>query len=738
MAKVATLKLRIDSREAKTAAGDLDKLGKASKGAEKEALSLTRAYQAVGRVFGTIGASLVAREVVQAADAYKNLTSRLQLVSKSTEDFAKAQTALFDIAQRTRSGLAQTSDLYGSLALSTESLGVSQDELLRVTESINKSFAISGASASDAAGAITQLGQAFASGVLRGDELNSVLERAPSLARSLAGGLGVTVGQLRALGAAGELTAEKVFRALQKSGDSIDAAFAKIPLTVEGATQQAATSLLRLIGVIDNATGATNVLAQSLSGISRGIDGLSNLPKTVQLGTLAKDLNTANTELKRLQALKVSPFSQLVPDLDKQLSAAQAKFDSARRKFNLADGNFGIRSPEDQSGAEARRLGIAPPTSTKGFVDTSTISGIQARIKDLKDLRDNAKAGSEEFKRLAGEIKQFEDRLKGLLPSRGGRDKSEQEVAPSFNLYKDQIDQSVSGLLEGSDVTQAKIFADTLKQLDDLYFDAGLNADLYESALKKLTGATSSAQDQASKFIDEQKRLAELLAGTESAGIDRQRQDLEILQKALASGAIRVEKYADAVRSQFGIVAEKTRDAKTFADELGLSFASAFEDAAVGGGKFSDVLKGLADDITRIIVRKKVTEPLVNAIGGPGGGGDFFSDLIGSIFGGFRAAGGPVSSGKSYIVGERGPELFTPGMSGAITPNNAIGGNVSVTIINQSGTQVQASATKRGTDPDGTQILEVVLSAVGDALQNRSGPVARGLEGGYGIRPTIL
>jgi phage-related minor tail protein len=105
--------------------------------------------------------------------------------------------------------------------------------------------------------------------------------------------------------------------------------------------------------------------------------------------------------------------------------------------------------------------------------------------------------------------------------------------------------------------------------------------------------------------------------------------------------------------------------------DLGLTFSSAFEDAVVGGKKFSDVLKGLEQDIARIIIRKSVTEPLGNAISG------IFSGINwGSIFGfgGGKATGGAVSAGTAYLVGEKGPELFVPNTSGGIVPNHALGG----------------------------------------------------------------
>lgn len=152
--------------------------------------------------------------------------------------------------------------------------------------------------------------------------------------------------------------------------------------------------------------------------------------------------------------------------------------------------------------------------------------------------------------------------------------------------------------------------------------------------------------------------------------------------------------------------AENVGNIKSAAQELGMTFASAFEDAIVEGKKFSDVLKGLYQDILRIIIRRQVTEPLANFIGG--------------LFSGARANGGSVAGGQTYLVGEQGPELFTPNSAGMITPNGALtaggGGPVSVQIINQTSTPVTGTAER--TDDGGLRVfIREVVNAVADDMR---------------------
>ncbi|MCG7984738.1 MAG: hypothetical protein JAY90_18550 [Candidatus Thiodiazotropha lotti] len=145
--------------------------------------------------------------------------------------------------------------------------------------------------------------------------------------------------------------------------------------------------------------------------------------------------------------------------------------------------------------------------------------------------------------------------------------------------------------------------------------------------------------------------------------------------------------------------------------DLGLTFRSAFEDAIIEGENLSDVLRSLAQDVLRIFVRKQVTEPL----------GTILSSIFTSFF---KAEGGSVSAGQSYIVGERGPELFTPGVSGHITPNNALGG-----IVNQ-----VFNIDARGSEPGVEQrIREAVTQAAQEGYRmviddfRRNGPARAAL-----------
>lgn len=163
------------------------------------------------------------RSVVDAADQMTLMSSRLQLVTGGAQAAAAVQGQLFDIARTSRVPFGELADTYTRLARAAQPLGIGQERLLAVVTSISQAMALSGGSAQGLQAALVQLGQGLASGVLRGEELNSILEQAPRLAQAMADGLGVPLGQLRALGAAGRLTTSQLIEALERAGPQLAA-----------------------------------------------------------------------------------------------------------------------------------------------------------------------------------------------------------------------------------------------------------------------------------------------------------------------------------------------------------------------------------------------------------------------------------------------------------------------------------------------------------------------------------
>ncbi|GAB4207991.1 MAG: hypothetical protein Fur0019_13190 [Tibeticola sp.] len=278
-----SIRLRVDSDQAAaalSAVGDrVQQFGaRAKAGMDEAASGADRMASAIARI-GQYGAGLLAlnmvagigRNFLQAADGVTALNNQLKLATGSTVAAAQAYEGLFETAQRSRVGFAELGATYASLSRAGQEIGVSQQRMLAVTEAVGNAMAISGGSAASMQAALVQLGQAMASGVLRGEELNSVMEQAPRLAKALADGMGVSIGQLRSLGAEGKITADQVVRALENQAAVLRGEVAGATMTVSQSWTQLGNATLDAIGKFDKATGASDAVARAISGAADAI-----------------------------------------------------------------------------------------------------------------------------------------------------------------------------------------------------------------------------------------------------------------------------------------------------------------------------------------------------------------------------------------------------------------------------------------------------------------------------------
>lgn len=234
------------------------------------------AKQAAGALTGLAGV-LGAREYLQSVNTFQELQNRLKLVTNSTQELAQVQGQLMNIASSTRQGLGGTIDLYSKLAMTTEDLGINQDKVLMITENVNKAMAISGTSAAAAEGAIMQLSQAFASGVLRGDEFNSVNEAAPEIMKLIAKEMGVTRGQLRGLAEDGKITADVMANALGQSIDELNEKFARTSPTISQANQAVSDAFTVMTGTIDKNLGISELYVEVMMGLAEILRDIAGL-----------------------------------------------------------------------------------------------------------------------------------------------------------------------------------------------------------------------------------------------------------------------------------------------------------------------------------------------------------------------------------------------------------------------------------------------------------------------------
>jgi len=265
----------------------------------------------LSRIGGAIGVGLGVRELVEVADQYKNLQARLRLAVASQEEFNRADAALFEIAQRNRAPLAETVTLYARLAPSVQALGRSQADVLAATDAIGQAVSLSGASSEAAAGALLQLGQAFASGQLRGEEFNSVIEQTPRLAQAIADGMGVPLGSLRKLAEEGKITSKAVLDALLKQRGRLAEEYASLPDTVSGALTRLKNAFLRTFGERDTSSGLTAGLAQALQLVAQHLELLIDLAGVVLVAAFGRMAGAFATSIAAARAEAAARLANL-------------------------------------------------------------------------------------------------------------------------------------------------------------------------------------------------------------------------------------------------------------------------------------------------------------------------------------------------------------------------------------------------------------------------------------------
>lgn len=212
--------------------------------------------------------------VGETADAFNNLRARIQLVTGEGPALQQALQGVEGIALRTGQSLESTGTLFTRILTAGRELGLAQQDALELTETINQAVAISGQSAATSNAAITQFIQGLQSGVLRGEEFNSVVEGSARVAQALADGLGVTQGELRKLANEGKLSAGAVLQAIVSQREVLEREFGQLPLTIGRAVENLQTKWTTFVGSLDGATGASRAVAAGINGLAESLDEL--------------------------------------------------------------------------------------------------------------------------------------------------------------------------------------------------------------------------------------------------------------------------------------------------------------------------------------------------------------------------------------------------------------------------------------------------------------------------------
>lgn len=286
-----TAKLITGSRKAADVLGEMNKSARsASAGVDKLENSGQKASASMGvlkaalsGVASAITVSLIidyGKAFLEVADNVTQLQSRIARLSSGTAEAKVTFSALAQIASNTGASLQNTQNLWEKLTSSLKGTGATNSQILFLTDTLQKIGRVGGSSAEEMATALRQFGQSIDGGIVRAEEFNSVVESMPELARQMAAGLGLSMGQLRQAMLDGKITAEAALNAIAKQSGVVNQEFNKLPRTMEQASNSLTVSLSLLVGKMNEATGASTTMVAIIDSISAAIDRLSGRTET--------------------------------------------------------------------------------------------------------------------------------------------------------------------------------------------------------------------------------------------------------------------------------------------------------------------------------------------------------------------------------------------------------------------------------------------------------------------------
>lgn len=428
--------------------------------ASTEVQGLKNGFSTLSGALGALGIGVTAAELAQTADAFKSLEARVALSVGQAGDFEGAMQGVNDIAIETRANLVATGELFSRVNTSVKELGYSQEQALAITKTINQAMIIGGGSAASNEAAITQLNQALQSGVLRGEEFNSIMEQSPRLARALAEGLGVPIGKLREMAEAGKLTTDRVLKAIQGQAGLIEKEFATMPVTIGQSIENLKTSWMTYLGELDKTHNVSARVAEALKMVAENLDGIfSTLTLATQAFIAYKALNIASVFLDKAAGAKAASVAiaqetvAITTNTQAQLANAAATKATTAAKGQMAAASGAAATSAATTGASVGALvgrlgalgiaitavGVLIPTVFEP-IGTYIGEGLAKSVEKAQIAFDNLGRSAADKKYLTA-IEEMEVNLQAEAAAAKAAAESKQQIAAAAEKARDKTYQ---------------------------------------------------------------------------------------------------------------------------------------------------------------------------------------------------------------------------------------------------------------------------------------------------------
>ncbi|MBY4583472.1 tape measure protein [Enterobacter hormaechei] len=740
----------------------LDSIGNSATNAAKK---MDELQTNINRVAGAIAASLVVdwgKAFLVAADNMSQLNARIERLTGSAATASQTMQNLMRISSAAGGSLQDTAKLWETLSTALRDTGATNGQVIQLTETLQKIGRIGGSSAEEMANALRQFGQSISSGTVRAEEFNSILEQMPELARQIAAGMGVSIGELRQLMLDGKLTAEDALNAIQKQTGSVNAEFEKLPRTLSQANTALTNSFLSMIDSVNQATGASTGLVAVIDSMTAALDRL--VGKAASADAQTSDLNSTAEMFTR----RARTWSWLGLDGWEAQNKALAGLSN---KAAMLVGDLAAVSKASQTAANTKPIEI----KTTGSATSSKAKGGKSA----------AQKEAEQYAKAQENVNQKLDEL---------RQKAELSAGSVGELSRAQAVLNAQQSL-GNTATQEQLLL--AGQLAGKAWD---NAN----ALREQAKAERERTEAANKFSTIQGKTSK------TAGLDSQYQkdiaDIQLyaqlypqkIGEAEAARAAIEQQYRDqrnaAMWEEWAQQNAATQAAAAAFDSLGSVASNALTGIVTGSMSASDAMRSIGMTVLNSVVNSFVQmgiEWVKSAIMGQtattaavaasttaqaagiatttatstaaaaattaawtpaaimssiASFGGAVAIGIGAMAGilalsGKRKNGGPVSAGGMYQVGEGGmPEIYQastgkqymiPGDNGRVISNKEMtagGGGVVINIQNYTSSSVDAQA---GTDANGGLTVDVIIADL-----NNGGPISSGITSNFNVKRT--
>lgn len=696
---------------------------------------------------GAISVSLIiewGKRFLEVADNMTQLQARVARLSTDAKTANETFSSLANIASTTGASLSDTTKLWETLTSSLKEAGATNAQVLNLTDTLQKIGRIGGSSTEEMANALRQFGQSIASGTIRAEEFNSILEQMPELARQIAAGLGISMGELRARMLDGKLTAEDALNAIQDRTSVVNAEFEKLPRTMDQAVGSLEVSFSKLVVAVNDATGASKTAVEIIDQLAKYIDFLgdkstSTSDKILSLATVISKLNPGawaqmgvdalfgdddiekqkqyNDQVERFVKASKEGYEQTKKQAEatKHLKIAQAPTKDKKGKGK------GKSAEERQAESVAEKLEKLRQQTMLNATSTSELSREQSILNAQQSL---GKAATQEQIKLAGEYAAKIWDQKNALKEQAAAEKKRIDAVKGYSALKSQ--------------TSPMFAVETSYQKDMADLDAYAKAYPQKMAEIQQTRTTIEEQYRQQRIEAMWQEWSQQNAATQAAAaaFDAFGQTAGNALTGILTGSMSV---SEALRSIGSNILSSVINAFV---QMGIQWAQSVIMGQAGMAAASAATIAQAAAISAAMAPAAAMTSLATAGTNSAPAMAGMSATVGlaktlSIAGALKN-GGPAQAGSMYQVGENNlPEIFQasnghqymiPGDSGRVISNKDLtGGGSGVVVynnvINNSSAQVSSSARDNG---DGSVTIETIVSDI-----ENNGPIGQSISRNY-------